>query len=150
MPKRRTKKDLIRMLGKGYVDTIHHGSPQGRVDGSVGTKPTVLCENVLEKEVLNKCMHWLKVNRILCDRNNTGAGDIDGTGRTFRYGIKDAGDIIGCLPDGKHFEIECKRGKGGTLSLGQQKRMKKVRANNGVYIIVHGEPELKKLMGEYL
>jgi hypothetical protein len=150
MPKRKTKKEQTRILGKGICDIIHHGKPQGRMDGGVGTKPTVLCENVLESEVLKACMGWLKARQILCDRNNTGMGDIAGDGRKFRYGIKGAGDILGCLPNGKHFEIECKRGKGGTQSLDQQKRMKNVRANNGIYLIVHGINELERLMGELL
>lgn len=150
MKARKTKKETKRILGKGICDIIHHGKPQGRVDGGIATKPTVLCENVLEKDVLNKCVHWLKLHQILCDRNNTGMGDIAGDGRKFRYGIKDAGDIIGCLPDGTHFELECKRGKGGTLSLGQQKRKAKVEASNGLYFITHGVPELERQLGEML
>jgi hypothetical protein len=148
--KRKTKKEQLRITGKGIIDIMHHGKPQGRVNGSIGTKPTVLCENVLEGDVLKRCMSWLKARRIVCDRNNTGMGDIAGDGRKFRYGIKDAGDIIGCLPSGIHFEIECKRGTGGSQSLGQQKRMKKVRESNGVYLIIHGENELEREMVVHL
>ncbi|KKK92188.1 hypothetical protein LCGC14_2705410, partial [marine sediment metagenome] len=61
-----------------------------------------------------------------------------------RYGIKGAGDIIGVL-SGVHFEVECKKGKGGRLSVNQQKRMRDVRAAGGVYQVVHGIPE----MGHY-
>jgi len=148
--KRKTKKEQLRITGKGIIDIMHHGKPQGRVSGAIGTKPTVLCENVLEAEVFKACMQWLKARRILCDRNNVGSGDIDGTGRRFRYGIKGAGDIIGCLPSGKHFELEFKRGKGGSQSLDQQKRMKKVRGNKGLYFIIHGVPELERQLGAYL
>jgi len=62
------------------------------------------------------------------------------------YGIKHAGDIIGILPNGVHFEIETKRGKGGKLSKGQQERMADVRATGGVYLVVHGVNELEFLM----
>jgi len=51
---------------------------------------------------------------------------------------------------GKHFEIETKRGSGGTLSAGQQKRMKDVRVNGGIYLVVHGVEELEYLMGEWV
>jgi hypothetical protein len=77
-------------------------------------------------------------------------GDIRGDGRKYRYGIKDAGDIIGLLPSGRHLEIECKRGRGGSWSLGQQHRCKIIRENNGVYMLVHGLPELEILMIEEL
>jgi len=77
-PKRKTKKEKTRILGKGIVDIIHHGKPQGRVDGSVGTKPTVWCEDVLEDDVKNECSKWLAARRIMFDRNNVGMGDIGG------------------------------------------------------------------------
>jgi hypothetical protein len=150
MKARKSKKEQLRITGKGILDIIHHGKPQGRIDGGKGTKPTCWCEDALEGEVMKACMSWLKARRIMCDRNNTGMGDITGEGRKFRYGIKDAGDILGCLPDGTHFELELKRGRGGTQSLGQQKREKKVKDNNGIYLIIHGEPELERLLGVYL
>jgi hypothetical protein len=129
-------------LGKGIVDIMHTGKPQGRKDGSVGTKPTVPCDDVKEDVVMKEVTTWLTKHRILNDRNNTGMGDIGGNGRKYRYGIKDAGDILGCLPNGKHFELELKRGRGGTWSEGQQKRCANVRTNNGVYLLIHGVPEL--------
>jgi hypothetical protein len=132
-------------LGKGICDIIHHGKPVGRKDGAVGTKPTVPCDNVLESVVLEEVEKWLGRHQILYDRNNTGSGDIRGDGRTFRYGIKHAGDILGCLPNGIHFELEVKRGKGGTWSEGQQKRSGKVKCNNGVYLLIHGVPELETM-----
>jgi hypothetical protein len=144
-PKRKTKKERVRILGKGICDIIHHGKPQGRKDGSVGTKPTVPCADVKEDVVLDGVSTWLGMHRILYDRNNTGSGDLRGDGRTFRYGIKDAGDIIGCLPNGKHFELELKRGRGGSWSLGQQQRCDKVKLNNGVYLLIHGVPELETM-----
>jgi len=142
---RLTQAQKKKMLGKGICDIIHHGKPQGRKDGSVGTKPTVLCDDVKEDVVLDEVTSWLGKHRILYDRNNTGSGDLRGDGRMFRYGIKDGGDIMGCLPNGIHFELELKRGRGGTWSDGQQKRCAKVRTNKGVYLLIHGVPELETM-----
>lgn len=145
MVKRITNKEKCRRLGVGIMQIIHDGRPHGRKDGSIPTKPTIPCPDVLEAVVLEDVEKWLSVNRIMFDRNNVGAGDLDGEG-IRRYGIKSGGDIIGCLPNGIHLEIECKRGKGGVLSLGQQNRGTKVRQNNGVYLIVHSAEELEIMM----
>lgn len=145
------KKEKFRRMGEGIINIRNHGTPKvGRADGSIGTKPSVPCPDVLEAVVLDEVESWLGRNRIVYDRNNTGSGDIRGDGRIFRYGIKDAGDIIGLLPSGRHLEIECKRGRGGSWSLGQQERCKKIRENNGIYMVVHGACELEILMGELL
>lgn len=62
----------------------------------------------------------------------------------YSYGIRGAGDIIGELQNGMHFEIECKRGSGGRLSLEQQKRMRDVsQIREGYYFVVHGVEELE-------
>jgi hypothetical protein len=142
---RLTKKQKLKMLGKGICDIIHTGKPQGRKDGSVGTRPTVPCDDVKEDEVLTDVTTWLGMHRVFYDRNNTGSGDIRGDGHMYRYGIKDGGDIMGCLPDGTHFELELKRGRGGSWSEGQQKRCDKVKDNNGVYLLIHGVPELETM-----
>ncbi len=143
MPKRLTKKQQMQRLGAGILNIRDHGKPMaGRKDGGIGTKPTVPCVDQLEADVTTECNDWLTAHGVMYDRNNTGVGDIDGTGRKFTYGIIGGGDIIGCLPCGRHIEIEYKRGKGGTLSLDQQKRERKVNRHNGVYLVVHGLNEL--------
>lgn len=119
-------------------------------DRSIPTYPAVGVQHpYLEKYVLHDCLVWLRRKEILCDRNNVGAGQIGESGY-YTYGIKNAGDIIGLLPNGQHFEIECKRGKGGRLSLNQQKRMRNIRENNGLYFVVHGVEELEYLMKEHM
>ena len=114
----------------------------GVKDGSIATHPVVPVPDLLESVVLKDCLNWLKNRRIFCNRHDSGAGDISGGGYAT-YGIKGAGDVLGLLPNGRHFEVECKRGSGGRLSKGQQKRMKKIRENNGVYLIIHGIQELE-------
>ena len=92
---------------------------------------------------IKECMEWLRSKGVVADRNNVGFGDVGNTGRMYRYGVKDAGDIIGILRTGQHFEIECKRSTGGRLSTGQQKRMDKIKDSNGLYFVVHGVEELE-------
>lgn len=143
------KRQKLKRLGDGILHIRDHGFGKripGRKDGAEATKPMIPCPDVLEAEVLKAVMMWLKRNRIQCDRNNVGSGDLDNRGEIHSYGIKYGGDIMGCLPNGVHFEIECKRGSGGTLSLGQQERRDLIRKNKGVYLVIHGTPELELLM----
>lgn len=129
------------------LDIIKNGRPDKvRKDGGIATHPTVPCVDQLEEDVTKECNDWLTAERIMWDRNNTGMGDIAGDGRKFRYGIKGGGDIIGCMPNGRHLEIEYKHGKGGVLSEDQQDRQKECARVNAIYLIVHGLPELKHFM----
>ncbi len=142
MKKKPNKADI----GVAYARLAHAartGEPPAKVrkDGSVATKPVVWCSDVPERDVVKGCISWLRVHRIFCDRHDAGAGDF---GRGYAiYGIRGAGDIIGLLPDGTHLEIECKHSRGGRLSKGQQKRMKDIRENSGIYLVVHGISELE-------
>lgn len=111
---------------------------------SIQTKSTVPVLPRPEAEVLAECIKWLKARKVFCDRHDCGAGDF-GHGYA-KYGIEGAGDIIGILQGGQHIEIECKAGYGGRLSVVQQKRMQDVRAEGGVYLVVHGVLELEHYM----
>ncbi len=115
---------------------------EGAKDGSIVTIPTVLVPDILESQVLKQCLAWLKARGIFANRHDAGTFQ-NSRGQWATYGIKNAGDIIGILEDGQHFEVECKRGRGGRLSLGQQQRKHDVEANNGVYMVIHGQPELE-------
>ncbi len=121
-----------------------------RKDGSIPTYPTVPCPDIPEADVLQQCLSWLKSRRIFCDRLNNGVGDFHGTGHLYTYGIIGGGDILGILPGGRHFEIECKRGSGGVLSSEQNERMRTVTQAGGIYFVVHGLVELEKFLGPYL
>jgi len=142
--KKRTKAQVY----QDYADAIHCIKMGKKVkrsmakDGSIATHPIVPVPDLLESVVLKDCLSWLKKYRIFCNRHDAGAGDVSGAGYAT-YGIKGAGDIIGLLPNGIHFEIECKRGSGGRLSKGQQKRQKDIQINNGLYHVVHGVGELE-------
>lgn len=124
----------------------------GAKDGSIRTHPVVPVDSKkLEHEVLADCLTWLKKHHIMHNRHDAGTFQ-NSRGQYGTYGILGSGDIHGMLRHhgGKHFEIETKRGSGGTLSEAQQKRMSKVRRNNALYFVCHGVEELEHYMGEWV
>ncbi len=131
--------------GFDKVPTCKDGSLNiGRKDGGLPTKPVVPCEDLSEADVLKECISWLIRHRVGAKRMNVGAGDLGG-GNYRQYGIKGAADIT-CIYEGLRIEVECKKGKGGVLSLNQQKFRDWVQRYGGTYIIVHGVPELEFFM----
>ena len=152
MTKHRSKADKI---GDCFIafKCIKEGRPvkrDGAKDGSVPTHPVVPVPDLPETDVKAACLKWLKHRGVFCDGHDCGSGNF-GFGYAT-YGIKNSGDVHGILKyqNGKHFELELKKGTGGRQSKGQQKRMRDVRANNGYYFIVHGIPELEHYMGGLL
>lgn len=124
----------------------------GRKDGSIGTKPIIPCPDLPENKVKVDCVAWLRKRGIFCNGHDVGGGYLgDGTAYAT-YGIPGSGDIHGMLKHrgGKHFELECKAGKGGTLKKNQRRRMRQVRENSGLYFIVHGLPELEYYYDLYM
>ena len=120
-------------------------------DGSIPIKPVVLVDDKkLERDVKADCLKWLRQHHVFC--NPHGCGSFTNKhGQRRMYGIKHSGDIHGMFRyDGRHFEIECKRGSGGKLSAGQQKRMKDVEDNSGLYFVCHGVEELEYFMRDYV
>lgn len=154
MTKRRTKAQKC----KDYYDAFRciredrKMEREGTKDGSIATHPVVdILVTKAEKFVIAECLTWLKKHNVFCNRHDAGTfQNIRGDWGT--YGIKGSGDIHGMLRnhDGKHFEIECKVGFGGRLSLIQQKRMRQIRENNGLYFVVHGVEELEHYFGELI
>jgi len=151
MAKKQTKAQKFNDLANAFHQ-IRAGEKVKRIgakDGSVPTHPVVPCPDVPEHQVMIDCLYWLHMHRVLCNRNNVGAGEM-GTSGYHSYGIKNAGDIVGLLTTGRHFEIECKKGTGGRWFVGQQKRCRQVKENNGLYFVVHGIPELEHYMERYV
>lgn len=151
--KRQTRKQKFNDLANAYQQ-MRRGEPVKRIgakDGSIATYPVVPVDpKKLECVVLVECLLWLNRHHVFCQRHDAGTFQND-RGQWGTYGIKGAGDIIGILkPDGRHFEIETKRGSGGRLDIGQQKRMKQVQENGGVYFICHGAEELEYYIGELI
>jgi hypothetical protein len=147
---KRNKRDVYKDYSTA-IRCIKQGIPVKREtnkDGSLSTIPIIGCPDLPESEVLSLCKSWLKSRGIYCDRLNNGKGVFMGADNYGTYGISGAGDIIGLLPNGIHFEIECKAGCGGKLSKEQQARHRSIVKNNGLYYVVHGIPELELLMGD--
>jgi hypothetical protein len=152
MTKRRTKAQKIGDCFDAFK-CIKEGRKvkrSGAKDGSIATHPVVPVPELSERDVLAECKKWLDAHHIPCDRNNVGAGQM-GTSGFHSYGIKNGGDIIGWLPrSGIHFEIECKKGKGGRLSKGQQERQIKCEETCALYFVIHGVPELEYYFGDLI
>jgi len=153
MVKRQSKAQKFNDLANA-VNQMRRGEKVKRIgakDGSIRIHAVVSVDSKkLEHEVLADCLSWLKKHHVFCNRHDCGSGDIVGAGMAT-YGIRSAGDIIGILkPNGRHFEIETKRGSGGRLSVGQQQRLKDVHDNGGLYFICHGIEEIEYLMGDYV
>jgi len=118
--------------------------PMMRTDGSIGTHPSVPCPPLPEHAVMDAVKDWLERHGCVVDRLNNGAGYLNGREDFGQYGIIGGGDYVGMLPDGRHLEIEVKKGVGGTLGKNQVKRKKRVRRGGGVYEVIHGVPELER------
>lgn len=146
MAKRQTKAQKFNDLAN-VVKQINSGEKVRRIgarDGSISTHPVVAVDpSLYEADVLADCLAWLEKHHVMHNRHDCGSGDIAGAGMAT-YGIRSSGDIHGMLRHhgGKHFEIETKRGSGGRLSKGQQKRKRDVEYNGGLYFVVHGLSEL--------
>jgi len=146
--KKKSRTEIYAGIARG-VKAINAGSVPSKKQTFRTTPMFTITDPKSEAEVLRDCLTWCKHNRLVADRMNVGAGSLGESGyRT--YGIKGAGDIIGLLHNGRHFEIECKSGKGGVWSDAQQKRREKIVNSNGLYVVVHSVEELEMLMRIYL
>ena len=138
----KSKKDRLAEAHTAYTAAKAGTKPhRGTKNGSIPTHPVVPCPGLPELGkggVQDLCYKWLLARRILCNTHACGRGPNNAI-----YGIKHSGDIHGYLPDGRGFEIECKRGKGGHQTKGQQERMWSVLETGGLYFVVHGIPEME-------
>jgi hypothetical protein len=139
VPKRQKKSEYFAKIGehvaKSRGDNVVSSYADARTHPAPGTD-----KKVLEAGVLRNVLTAAKNCGILLHRNNVGAGCLGPSGYR-QYGIKDAGDLIGTMPDGRYIEVECKRGSGGIWSAGQQKHAAEVEKKNGLYCLVHSAQE---------
>jgi len=144
MAKKRSRKEIYGDYAKA-IGAIRKGQPVKRdcaKDGSIPTHPMFGTTLNSEATVLRQCLLWLQGRRLVANRNNVGTGVMSTSG-VHSYGIKGGGDIIGLLKNGRHFEVECKAGKGGRLSKNQRQRMYDIQTSNGLYFVVHSLRELQ-------
>lgn len=124
---------------------LKRGQPPERLnsrrrDGSIPVKP-VRASSQPERDVLAECLSLLRSRKILADRLNN--GKFCSNGRWAVYGIIGGGDIVAVLPGGIHVEVECKAGRGGLLSVEQQRRQERVTSHGGKYVVVCSVDELR-------
>ena len=154
MKRRQIKQQKFNDLANA-IGQIRRGEKVKRIgakDGSIRTHAVVPVDpKKLECQVLVECLLWLKRHHVFHNRHDAGTFQNE-RGQWGCYGIINSGDIHGMLKKnwGKHFEIECKRGSGGRLSIGQQQRRKDVRDNDSLYFVVHGVEELEHFIGEWV
>jgi hypothetical protein len=83
-----------------------------------------------EGEVVRACLDYLEIRGIKNTRMNTGRrGGVS-------YGSEGWPDIIGCLPGGRFFAIECKAGR-GKLSPEQVKFQRDIIRQGGLHIVAY-------------
>ena len=143
------KSAKTKMLGNGLLQIRDNGRPRrARADGKAPTKPVVQCPPIPElgdDGVMERVTKWCEASRLLrMNRLNNGAGYLRGRAEYGSYGIPGGADLLGwVIGCGKHIEIECKAGEGGHLRVSQQERMLECWKDGGIYLVVHGVPELE-------
>ena len=100
-----------------------------------------------EDVVLKQCLEYLKMNGIFCWRNNIGCAKVGN--RYMSFGLKGSSDILGILPNGCFFAVECKRERGGRLSEHQKEFLSKINENNGFAICVNSVYDLERKLYDY-
>jgi hypothetical protein len=92
-----------------------------------------------EGSVVRAILDYLDIRQILYIRNNTGVARPerkDGSKGFVRFGSVGSADIIGCLPGGRFFAIECKAGR-GKLTPAQVEFQRKTIREGGLHIVAY-------------
>lgn len=107
-----------------------------------------------EQDLVNDCLHWLKLHKCMTWRQNQGAVTINGPGskRFVRFSHrKGISDIIGLLPDGRFLAVEVKMpGKRKNLTPDQSQFLDEVNAMHGVAVCVTSLDELADAMSKVM
>jgi hypothetical protein len=100
-----------------------------------------------ETDLVRACLEYLRLNRIMAWRSNTGARTAEYRGKTrfFKFGVPGSGDIFGVLAGGRFLSVECKL-RGNKPTLAQAEWMERVRQAGGVAGVVHDLQELALLL----
>ena len=92
-----------------------------------------------EGAVVRAVLDYLDIRQILWIRNNSGVARPerkDGTKGFVRFGSVGSADIVGCLPGGRFFAIECKAGR-GKLTPAQVDFQRKTIREGGLHIVAY-------------
>lgn len=107
---------------------------------------SVYIRKVPEAAVLRGCLQYLRLKNICHWRQNTGAVKIEE--RYVQFGEKGVADIIGILPGGKFFAVECKSST-GTQTVHQKNFQMNVERSGGVYLIIKDAQHLVNFIESY-
>jgi len=102
---------------------------------------------IKEADVLKAVDHWLTIKKIPHWRINSGALKTE-RGRLVRFGAKGMSDFHAIGQGGKAIWIECKRPKGGVLSVAQRIFLDSVNGHEGVGIVVSSIESLEMQLKE--
>ena len=97
--------------------------------------------------VVQACLEYLHLHKIMSWRNNTGAvkyKNAKGAGRFLRFGYVGSSDIIGILPDGRFLAVECKAST--KLSEAQRYFLADIRKNGGVAVVAHSVEDVAAVL----
>ena len=100
-----------------------------------------------ETDLRNQILDWLMYRNIYAWLNNTAGTYSKRTKSYFKNPRlkKGVADILGILPNGKLFAIECKVGK-NKQDDNQKIFQKDIEANNGIYILAYNLEEVEKYL----
>jgi len=90
---------------------------------------------IKEGDVIKAVDEWLELHRIPHWRINSGALK-DSRGQLVRFGAKGMSDFFAIGPKGKAIWIECKRPRGGVVSVPQQEFIDCINKHGGIGIFV--------------
>jgi hypothetical protein len=86
-----------------------------------------------ENRVKRECFDYLKIRRIYCWSNPSGAVQIR-PGKFMSFGLKGSSDILGCLPGGRFLAVEVKAER-GRLSPEQRQFLEDIKALGGMAVV---------------
>ena len=97
-----------------------------------------------ETALVKMCLEFLRIERVLAWRNNTGR--LAGSGRLVTFGLcPGSSDIIGLMPDGRFLAVECKIGKADPTAL-QAAFLQSINDQGGLAICVRSLDELMEVI----
>jgi hypothetical protein len=101
-----------------------------------------------EGAVVRAVLDYLDIRQILWIRNNSGVARPerkDGTKGFVRFGSVGSADIVGCLPGGRFFAVECKSGR-GKLTPAQVEFQKKTIREGGLHIVAYRVEDVMEVL----
>lgn len=105
---------------------------------------------MLEKHLVNQCIHYLNFKGHFVWRNNSGVTKMESTDRfgrvkqrQWRAGLKGSSDIIGITKDGKFLAVECKIGK-NKITMAQSEFLDEITYRGGVAIVAYKVEDLEE------